>query len=69
MDDMLKAIGDPARRVLIDGHEGRKTLELVTAIYEASITGRPVTLPITKDSMLYTRDGILANALRFPLGS
>lgn len=69
IDDMLKAMEDPARRVLIDGYEGRKTLELITAIYEASITGRPVTLPLTKDSMLYTRDGILANAPRFPLGS
>jgi len=65
IDDVLKAIEDESQQVLIDGHEGRKTLELVTAIYEASITGRPVTLPLTKESKLYSRDGILANAPRF----
>lgn len=69
IDNMLNAIETQSGEVLIDGHEGRKTLELVTAIYEASITGRPVSLPLTKDSMLYTREGFFANAPKFHSGS
>lgn len=38
----IKADGRP----LIDGREGRRSLELITAIYEASETGRMVQLPV-----------------------
>lgn len=65
VDDILTAIEDKSGQVWIDGYEGRRTLELITAIYESSITGHPVSLPLPEDSMLYTRQGILANAPRF----
>jgi UDP-N-acetyl-2-amino-2-deoxyglucuronate dehydrogenase len=32
---------------LIDGHEGRKTLELILAIYQSASTGKPVELPLS----------------------
>jgi predicted dehydrogenase len=35
------------RRVLVDGQEGRKSLELITAIYESIESGREVRLPVT----------------------
>jgi len=31
-------------RALVDGLEGRRSLELITAIYESIETGRPVSL-------------------------
>ncbi|MNJ49353.1 Glucose--fructose oxidoreductase precursor [compost metagenome] len=65
IDDILKAIENNSLKVLIDGQEGRKVLELITAIYEAAITKMSVNLPLTKDSKFYTREGFLANAPRF----
>jgi predicted dehydrogenase len=35
------------RRVLVDGVEGRKSLELITAIYESIETGNEIRLPVT----------------------
>ncbi len=51
--------------LLIDGVAGRKTLELVFAIYQSSTTGERVNLPMKPDDPFYTRDGIMANAPRF----
>lgn len=65
IDDVMRAIENGSLEVLIDGHEGRKTLELITAIYEASATGKSVSLPLTKDSLFYSRDSLLANAPHF----
>lgn len=65
VDDILTAIENPSLQVLIDGQEGRKVLELITAIYESAITKQPVSLPLTKNSPFYTREGFLANAPRF----
>jgi UDP-N-acetyl-2-amino-2-deoxyglucuronate dehydrogenase len=33
-------------RALVDGHEGRASLELVSAVYESMASGREVTLPL-----------------------
>lgn len=66
IDNVLTAIENGSLDVLIDGREGRKTLELITAIYEASTTGKSIQLPLTKDSSLfYSRDSLLANAPHF----
>jgi predicted dehydrogenase len=51
--------------LLIDGNEGRKTLELVTAIYQSGTLGEKVSLPLKSDSPFYTQEGILANAVHF----
>lgn len=65
IDDIMTAIESGSRRVLIDGQAGRNVLELITAIYEASITKQSVSLPLTKDNSFYTREGLLARAPRF----
>ncbi|NQX63602.1 Gfo/Idh/MocA family protein [Paenibacillus qinlingensis] len=65
IDDILSSIERGSLAVMIDGHEGRKVIELVTAIYEAAIIAKPVQLPLTIDSPLYTREGILTHAPRF----
>jgi len=62
--NMLSAV-EGAQKLLIDGEEGRKTLELVTAIYKSGITGQKVKLPLTPQDPFYTRQGILDEAPRF----
>jgi UDP-N-acetyl-2-amino-2-deoxyglucuronate dehydrogenase len=46
--------------MLIDGHQGRGTLELITAIYKSAITGARVTLPLEDRDPFCSRDGLLA---------
>jgi UDP-N-acetyl-2-amino-2-deoxyglucuronate dehydrogenase len=65
IDDVIKAIENGSHEVLIDGHQGRRTLELITAIYEAAATGKSVNLPLTEDNLFYSRDSLLANAPHF----
>lgn len=62
--DVLNAIEQGAP-VLADGLQGRRTLELIAAIYQSASTGRTVRLPIGPDSSFYTREGILKNAVYF----
>ncbi|MEH7416892.1 Gfo/Idh/MocA family oxidoreductase [Neobacillus drentensis] len=64
IDDVLSAI-EGKKEVLVDGQEGRKTLELITAIYQSSSTGKTVKLPLDEKSPFYTRDGVLQNATHF----
>lgn len=65
INDILLAIEHDSLKVLIDGREGRKVIELITAIYEAATMRRSVNLPLSTDSLFYTREGLLANAPRF----
>ncbi|MCL6632423.1 MAG: Gfo/Idh/MocA family oxidoreductase [Alicyclobacillus herbarius] len=64
IDNVLTAI-ETGQPVLIDGMQGRRTLELITAIYKSAITSQPVSLPLTQDDEFYTRDGLLARAPHF----
>ncbi|WP_054028538.1 Gfo/Idh/MocA family protein [Bacillus sp. FJAT-28004] len=65
LDNVITAIENGSGDVLVTGVEGRKTLELITAIYQASSTGAAVELPIRPDSPFYTREGIMASATHF----
>lgn len=67
IDDVLTALEttDGTRRVLVDGRDGRTTIEIITAIYQAAITGQTVTLPLPPDDPFRTRDGLLQAAPRF----
>lgn len=64
IDNVLNAIIDN-RPVLVDGEQGRQTLELITAIYESSNYQRTVKLPLTEDNPFYTREGLISNAHHF----
>lgn len=44
-EDFIAAIREN-RAPLIDGHEGRKSVEIILAIYESSKTGQRITLPL-----------------------
>ena len=52
-------------KLLIDGNEGRKTLELISAIYQSGHLGKKVTLPLHPADPFYTRAGILKQARHF----
>jgi UDP-N-acetyl-2-amino-2-deoxyglucuronate dehydrogenase len=64
IDNFLTAISE-GKDVLIDGKEGRKTLELITAIYKSANLGVNVKLPLSSTDPFYTREGLLANVKRF----
>ncbi|MBM3880506.1 MAG: Gfo/Idh/MocA family oxidoreductase [Verrucomicrobia bacterium] len=49
----------------IDGLEGRKTLELITAIYQSAHLDQAVRLPLTGTAPCYTRAGLLRHARHF----
>ena len=51
--------------LLVDGAQGRRILELITAIYQSSHLGQPVKLPLPPDAPFYTRDGLLKHARHF----
>lgn len=64
IDDVLHAL-ENGTRPLITGEDGRKTVELISAIYKAGCLKRTVTLPLEKGDDFYTFDGLLKNAVRF----
>jgi UDP-N-acetyl-2-amino-2-deoxyglucuronate dehydrogenase len=65
IDDVLTAIESGSGQVLVDGDQGRGTLEIITAIYKAAITRSRVELPLDDADPFRTRDGLLAAAPRF----
>jgi len=62
--NMLAAI-EGGERLLIDGVEGRRPIELITAIYQSAHLGAKVEIPLPESAPFYTREGILKNAHRF----
>lgn len=51
--------------VAITGEDGRRTIELITAIYKSGAQGCAVKLPLQKDDPFYTVAGIMANVPHF----
>lgn len=43
--------------LLVDGTEGRKSIELTTAVYKSCVTGQEAALPITEADPFYTAEG------------
>jgi predicted dehydrogenase len=52
--DVLKAIKS-GKQPLIDGAEGRRSVEIILAVYKAAETGRTVALPLKSDPVLKAR--------------
>lgn len=55
IDDVLSAV-EMGRAPLVDGQEGRKTIEIITAIYRSCITSAPARLPIGRGDDFYTKN-------------
>jgi predicted dehydrogenase len=51
--------------LLVDGGQGRRTVELITAIYQSGHLDQKVRLPLEPDAPFYTRAGVLRHARRF----
>lgn len=64
IDDVLTA-RETGGRPLIQGEDGRTTVEVITAIYQSASTAQPVRLPLEPGSPFYTREGIMAHATHF----
>ncbi|GHT73630.1 oxidoreductase [Spirochaetia bacterium] len=64
IDDVLTAV-ETGSSVLGSGTEGRRTIELITAIYKAGSTKGIVDLPITKDDPFYTLAGLIKQVPHF----
>ncbi len=62
--DVLLAV-EGEKDLLVDGIQGRRTLELITAIFQSASYGETVRLPLKPDSPFYTRELILENAVHF----
>ena len=63
-DNVLAAL-EKGARPHITGHDGKMSVELITAIYKAGFMKKTIELPITIDDEYYTFDGLLKNAVRF----
>ena len=64
IDDVLIAL-ENGTRPMITGTDGKKTVELITAIYKAGFEKRTVTLPIGPEDEYYTVEGIQKYAPHF----
>jgi len=52
--DVLAAIKEN-RKPAIDGHEGRRSVEIILGVYKAAETGKVVKLPLARDPVLAAR--------------
>jgi predicted dehydrogenase len=64
IDNVLNAI-ETGCKPLIEGGDGRRTIELISAIYKAGTEQRSVELPMKKDDAFYTVKGIMNSVPRF----
>ena len=61
---MLTAI-ENGLQPAITGEDGRRTIELITAIYKAGSSRLPVEFPLKPDDPFYTVEGIRAHVPHF----
>lgn len=64
LENVLTAL-ETGGDVAITGEDGRRTIELITAIYASGSLHRSVTLPLQKDDPFYTVEGIRAHVPHF----
>ncbi len=64
LDNVLTAI-ETGTQPAITGEDGRRTIELITAIYKAGASHAPAELPLKKDDPFYTVEGIRAHVPHF----
>ncbi len=62
--DYLAALANGTHPMIV-GEDGRRTVELITAIYKSGFTKQTVQLPLQKTDVYYTSEGLLANATHF----
>ena len=64
LENVLSAL-ERNTTVAIGAEDGRRTIELITAIYKSGATGASVELPLRQDDPFYTVAGIMASVPHF----
>ncbi len=64
IEDVISAL-EQGRAPAIGGEDGRRTIELITAVFKSGSTGETVTLPLQPGDPFYTVEGILASVPHF----
>ena len=64
LENVLTALEQNAP-VAIGGEDGRRTIELITAVYKSGATGETVSLPLAADDPFYTVEGLMARMPHF----
>ena len=64
LENVLTAL-ETGGDVAITGEDGRRTIELITAIYKAGAERKTAELPLAKEDPFYTVEGIRANVPHF----
>ncbi|MDR1599128.1 MAG: Gfo/Idh/MocA family oxidoreductase [Oscillospiraceae bacterium] len=64
IEDVVSAI-ERDRPPAITGEDGRRTIEMITAIYKSASLRETTALPISRDDPFYTVEGMLARVPRF----
>lgn len=64
IDNFLSAI-EQQTSPLVDGLQGKRSLELISAIYKSAITRSVVSLPIAENDEFYRTGGLIARAPHF----
>ena len=64
LENVLTALEQDAP-VAIGGEDGRRTIELITAVYKSGATGETVSLPLAADDPFYTVEGLMARMPHF----
>ena len=57
IDNVLTAL-ETGSKPLISGEDGRRTIELITAIYKAGAEHKQINFPVEKDDIFYKKGGI-----------
>jgi UDP-N-acetyl-2-amino-2-deoxyglucuronate dehydrogenase len=57
VNDLFKAIEED-REPLVNGTEGRRVIEVITAIYKSSTSGQKVSFPLSENDPWYTTEGL-----------
>ncbi len=65
IDNVLTCLEQGGTTPAITGEDGRRTIELITAIYESGTRHQAIKLPLAKDDPFYTVGGIQKNAPHF----
>ncbi len=64
LDNVLTAV-EKGEKPAITGEDGRRTIELITAIYKAGSGRMPVEFPLKPDDPFYTVEGIRRSVPHF----
>ena len=62
--NFLRAI-EQKEALALDGSVGRKTIELIHAVYKSAVLERPVDLPLASSDPFYTKEGLVQRMPRF----